>query len=312
MSTGQTVGTALAGAAALLRSATRSPHLDAELLLAHALKRPREDLIAHREGTLPGEAARAFASLVRRRAEGIPIPYLTGTKEFYGRRFSLTPAVLIPRPETEAIIPEALTLLDTTEVLHPVVADIGTGSGVLAISIAAEAPRARVVATDRSARALAVARQNARRHRVLGRLTFIESDLLSEIPPESAPFLLVANLPYVPTEELKRAGETPETHGLRFEPPEALDGGPDGLFLIRRFFTQLRRSEPIRALLRHVLLEHSPTQRRRILELAHRAIPAFRPREVSPFVTRWTRETKNGSPAVPRSSEAWYEENERR
>ncbi|TSC72893.1 MAG: release factor glutamine methyltransferase [Parcubacteria group bacterium Gr01-1014_38] len=289
MSAEGTVGAALGGAAALLRDATRSPQLDAELLLAYVLKRRREELIAHREEALLSHAAHAFASLIRRRAEGVPLPYLTGVIEFYGRPFAVTPAVLIPRTETEAVAEEALRLLDTSAVLHPVVADIGTGSGVLAVTIAAEAPRARVVATDRSPAALAVARRNARRHRILRRITFIESDLLTEIPQELAPHCIVANLPYLPADELKRAGETLDTRGLTFEPPKALDGGPDGLFVIRRFFAQLRRLEPIRALLTSLILEYSPTQRRRILELAHDALPTFRPREFSPFVTSWTR-----------------------
>ena len=293
MSAAGTVGAALGGAAALLRGATRSPQLDAELLLAHVLKRMREDLIAHREEELPPRAARAFTNLLRRRAEGVPLPYLTGTIEFYGRSFLVTPAVLVPRPETEAVVAEALRLLDTAAVRHPVVADIGTGSGVLGVTIAAEAPRARVVATDRSPAALAVTRRNARRHRVARRMTFIESDLLKEIPPELAPHLIVANLPYVPADELKRAGKTLDTQGLIFEPPEALDGGPDGLFVTRRFLAQLTRlrtrTGECTEHLRHLVLEHGPTQGRAVHELVHDALPEFTAHTVTPFVSRWTR-----------------------
>lgn len=283
-----TIGATLAGAAALLRGATSSPQRDAELLLTHVVKRTREELIAHREDILTSKTARAFTSLIRKRAEGIPLPYITGRMEFYGREFFVTPAVLIPRPETEAIVAETLRLLDTIEHLHPIVADIGTGSGVIAVSIAAETPRTTVVAADRSAAALAIARRNARRHRVSRRVTLIESDLLSEFPPELHPHMLVANLPYVPADELKRAGETLDTRGLTFEPPEALDGGPDGLFVIRRFCTQLRRTAPFRASLHHLILEHNPKQRRTTVELVHAVLPQFRPREVSPFVTSWT------------------------
>lgn len=289
MTSSGTIGATLAGAAALLRGATSSPQRDAELLLAHVLKRTREELIAHREDMLPPKAARAFTSLVRKRAEGIPLSYITGRSAFYGRDFFITPAVLIPRPETEAIVTETLRLLDMTEHMHPIIADIGTGSGVLAVSIAAEAPRTTVVAADRSAAALAIARRNARRYRVSRRVTLIESDLLSEFPPELHPHVLVANLPYVPADALKRAGETLDTRGLTFEPPEALDGGPDGLFVIRRFLTQLRRTAPFHESLHHLILEHSPAQRRRILELVHGALPDFRPHEVSPFVTSWTK-----------------------
>lgn len=290
------VGATLAGAAALLRGTTRSPQLDAELLLAHVLKRTRAELLAHREDDITLQTARAFTSLVRRRTEGIPLPYLTGRVEFYGRLFAVTPAVLIPRPETEAVIEEALRLLDSTAEFHSTVADIGTGSGILAVTIAAEAPRARVAATDRSPAALAIARRNARRHKVANRITFIESDLLTEIPADLAPQLIVANLPYVPSEELKHAAETPDTAGLAFEPQEALDGGPDGLFVIRRFFAQLKRlrtpsstRRPSANGLQHVVLEHSPAQRQRILELVHDALPTFQPRAVSSFVTSWTK-----------------------
>ena len=297
-----TIHTALAGATALLRGASSSPQRDAELLLAHVLKRTREDLIAHRDDALTSKDARAFTALIRRRAEGIPLPYIAGRIEFYGREFFVTPAVLIPRPETEAIVAEALRLLDATDPLHPIIADIGTGSGVIAVSIAAETPRTTVVAADRSAAALAVARRNAKRHRVHHRVTLIESDLLSEFPPELHPQMLIANLPYVPADELKRAGDALDTKGLTFEPPEALDGGPDGLFVIRRLFSQLQRANtrpvprsfseeghPTPDTLRHLILEHSPQQQRPIVELAHTALPNFLPHEVSPFVTSWSR-----------------------
>lgn len=291
MSSPGSIGAALAGAAALLRGATRSPQLDAELLLAHVLKRTRAELLTRREDSMPTHAARAFTSLVRRRGEGVPIPYLTGKSEFYGRTFTITPAVLIPRPESESIIEETLHVLDDSAELHPIVADIGTGSGILAVTIAAEAPRTRIVATDRSPAALKSARRNARRYKVARRITFVESDLLTEIPTDRAPHLLVANLPYVPADELKRAGETPDTAGLTFEPPGALDGGPDGLFVIRRLFAQLKRltDQTLASSIQYLILEHSPAQRRRVLELAHDALPDFRPHEVSRFVTRWTR-----------------------
>lgn len=284
-----TIGATLTGAAALLRGETSSPELDAELLLASVMKQPREFVLSHRETPLSSREQRAFASLVRRRAEGIPLPYLMGTKEWYGRTFRVTPAVLIPRAETEAIVEEARTLLDETSIPHPIVADIGTGSGVIAVSIAAEASRTRVVATDASAAALVVARQNARRHKVSRRVTFIKSDLLTEIPPELSPNLIVANLPYVTSEHLQYAADHLDTLGLTFEPQKALDGGPDGLFVIRRFFAQVTRAPRIKKTLQSLILEHSPAQRRRILELAHDALPDFKPHEVSPFVTSWSR-----------------------
>ncbi len=284
-----TIQAVLTGAAALLRGASPSRELDTELLLAHVLQKPREYLLARRAEEVPPRTERRFSSLVRRRLEGVPVPYLAGTKEFYGRAFAVTPAVMIPRPESEDIVTEALTLLDTSDALHPIAAAVGTGSGALAVTIALDAPRARVLATDKSASALSVARRNARRHRVSRRVTFFESDLLTEIPPELSPHIIVANLPYVPTDELKHAGDSPDTAGLTFEPKSALDGGPDGLFAFRRFFAQLARMHEIRQTLRNLVLEHSPGERRRILELAHAVVPKFRPSEVSPFVTSWTK-----------------------
>lgn len=289
-----TVGTALAGAAALLKGETPSPQRDAELLLAHVSKQPREYVLAHREAELSLRQQRAFTSLVRRLTEGIPLSYLTGTKEFYGRTFIVTPAVMVPRAETEAVVTESLRFLDQAAELHPIVADIGTGSGVLAVTIAVEAPRARVAATDKSPAALTVARRNARKHRVSGRMTFIESDLLTEIPPELSPHLIAANLPYVLSDELKHAGEKLETRGLTWEPKAALDGGPDGLFVIRRFFAQLKRTPEIKKTLQSLVLEHSPTQQRTITELAYDTLPKFQSRAVTPFVTSWTK-TASGS-----------------
>lgn len=294
-----TIGAAVQGAEALLRGKTSSPRLDAELLFAFLLKHPREFVIAHRDEPVHPKISRAFSSLVRRHAEGVPLPYLTGTVEFHGRPFFVSPTVMIPRPESEAVIDGALKFLDERPLMprapspvpHPVIADIGTGSGALAVSIAAEVPRVHVVVTDISETALAVARRNARRYRVAARMSFIKSDLLTEIPSELAPTLIVANLPYLTEDELKRAGDSLDTRGIAFEPQKALDGGPDGLFVIRRFFAQLKRSYsllPTPYSLTFMILEHSPAQRRRILELAHGALPAFRPREVSPFVTSWT------------------------
>lgn len=285
-----TIGAALTGAVALLRGASPSPQLDAEVLLGHVLKRPRSHLIAHRGESVLGKTLRAYTGLVRRRTEGIPLPYLTGTTEFYGRPFIVTPAVMVPRPESEAVVDETLRLMDALGTLQATVADIGTGSGALAVTIAAEAARVRVVATDKSASALVIARRNARRHKVANRMTFVESDLLTEIPPELAPSIIVANLPYVLSDDLKHAASSLDTRGLIFEPQKALDGGPDGLFVIRRFFAQLKRWK-LKDQLHYLILEHGPTQRRKILELAHDALPTFRPREVSSFVTSWTRTT---------------------
>ncbi len=277
------------GAASLMGAST-SPQLDSELLLACVLASPREALVAHDENRVSPRAQNRYRRLLAERRRGVPLPYLMGTKEFFGRPFVVTPAVLVPRPETEAVAVEALRLLHTpSSSRHPVVADIGTGSGVLAVTITRERPSVRLVAVDRSAPALAVARRNARKHRVLKRIVFLESDLLQKIPDDLTPDIIVANLPYIPSDHLRHAGAHPDTRGLLFEPFRALDGGPDGLYVLRRFFAQLKRMAHIRDHVQHLILEHSTPQRRRILEIAHDALPEFQPYIVSPFVTRWTR-----------------------
>lgn len=263
------------------------PALDSELLLATVLQTSREALIAHGTDAVSPRRAENFFSLVRDRRRGVPLPYLTGTKEFSGRTFVVTPAVLVPRPESEVVVAEAERV--GAGIRNLVIADVGAGSGVLGISIAADIPRAHVVALDRAGPALAVARRNARRHKVLRRMTFLLSDLLNEIPTELSPRIIVANLPYVPSDDLQYAGLHPDTRGLLFEPPSALDGGPDGLYVVRRFFAQLRRRPRLRHNLRHCILEHAPSQRRQVLELAHRALPDMRENRVSPYVTSWTR-----------------------
>lgn len=294
-----TIGASIDGAAAMLRSASSSPHRDAELLLSSVLKSTREALFLHRGDTLPARSARSFGTLVRRRAEGVPLPYLTRTREFYGLSFTVTPDVMIPRPETETLVEEAVRLLNDMPIPAPparrtaldqhttIVADIGTGSGAIAVSIAASVPRVRLVAADISPTALAVARRNARRHGVLQRMTLVESDLLREMPPDNWPKLLVANLPYVSSDELKNAGASPDTRGLTFEPARALDGGPDGLFVLRRLIAQLR-NWPARPHLEHLCLEHNPGHARQLQELVSKQLPEYRLREVNPRVSRWT------------------------
>ena len=287
-----TIGATLDGAALLLRRASSAPQRDAELLLSFTLKQPREYLLAHRRDLLPPPRARSFEELIRRRGEGIPLPYLTRTQEFFGQSFTVTPAVMIPRPETEALVEEALRLVSDTTAADMSIADIGTGSGAIAVSIALNHPRTHVVAADISPAALDVAQRNARRHGVLRRMTFLESDLLQELPPDRPLTVLVANLPYVSSAELANAGDAPDTRGLLFEPPRALDGGPDGLFILRRLLRQLTHS-PAQRHLTHLCLEHHPSQRRRLLERAHAALPTFSPNEVTPWVTSWTRHQKD-------------------
>jgi release factor glutamine methyltransferase len=179
--------------------------------------------------TAPAEFEARLEALVSRRAAGVPLAYLTGTREFYGRPFRVTPAVLIPRPETELVIDEALARLDESSAgsARAPVVDVGTGSGCLAITLALERPGLDVIATDISPAALAVAGENARALGVAAHITFVEHAFLPPLP--TAPHLIVTNPPYVP--ETDRASLPVEVRD--HEPGLALFAGPDGLDAIR-------------------------------------------------------------------------------
>jgi release factor glutamine methyltransferase len=212
---------------------------DAELLLLSVTGLTRADLLTHPERPLPEEQLAAYDRAIARRQQHEPIQYITGTQEFYGRPFRVNPAVLIPRPETEHLVEAALALDRTgplsvhslripalrVPALH--ILDIGTGSGILAVTLALHYPHATVTATDISSAALAVARQNAHAHGVAGRIRFLESDLLDAVPGEAF-HLIVSNPPYVADDEPL----APEVVG--FEPHTALFAGRDGLTLFRR------------------------------------------------------------------------------
>lgn len=228
---------ALARAAAALRATgCETPFLDAEVLLAHVLGCARVDLYAWPERELTADQLAFFRALVGRRISGEPVAYLTGGKEFMGLDFLVTPDVLIPRPETELMVEEALRLLRDLD--RPLVADVGTGSGAVAVSIACRHPGAVVYAVDISEAALEVARANARRHRVADRLIFLAGDLLDALGRqlEGQFDLVCANLPYVPREELPYLPRE-----VRYEPRVAVDGGPGGLELYRRLVPQAAR-----------------------------------------------------------------------
>ncbi len=201
--------------------------LTAEVLLAHVLGLSRAQMLARLERDL-GEAERArFEALVGRAAAGEPLAYLTGQREFFGLDFEVTPDVLVPRPETELLVERALAMLGAGSV-H--VVDVGTGSGIIAVTVAARRPLAHVTALDVSPAALTVARRNAERLGVAERVRFRQQDLLDPAP--EAADLICANLPYIPAADLATLDVS------RHEPRLALDGGPDGLDLIRRLVAQ--------------------------------------------------------------------------
>ncbi len=201
------------------------------MLVRAATRLTREYLHAHPEAVLSPEAAAHLASFVSRRLMREPLPYITGTAEFYSLTLRITPAVIAPRPETE-ILAEA-TLTRARRAGAELVIDVGTGSGALAIVLTRELPEARVVAVDLSQQALRLTRENAAEHGAAARLLPVQSDLLSALRAQAD--CIVANLPYIRRDEFP--GLQPEVRD--HEPRLALDGGEDGLEVIRRLAVQL-------------------------------------------------------------------------
>ena len=215
------------GAASLKASGIDDSRNQANLLLMHVLDRDRTFLLAHPEENLSTKQFDRYQALVARRAEGYPLQYLTGRQEFFQLDFEVTPDVLIPRPETELIVEVGIEILKHEAA--PFFADLGTGSGAIAISLLQELPRARAIAVDVSAAALEVAGRNAERHAVSDRLQLIESDLFSTMDLPAELNLIVSNPPYIPANDLNGLQRE-----VRHEPTGALDGGPDGLAVVRR------------------------------------------------------------------------------
>jgi release factor glutamine methyltransferase len=204
-----------------------SPRLTIELMLAEILQKTRMQLYLEFDQPVSDPVMDRLRPLVKRRAEGEPLEYLLGGTTFAGHRLAVTPDVLIPRPETEILLEEAIKLIEPEGL--PVL-DVGTGSGILALALAKKFPQLEIVATDISPAALAVARRNADG---VGKIRFIESDLM-ETPSLPEQFqMIVANLPYIPTGQIDGL-----MREVRHEPRLALDGGADGLDLIRRLIAQ--------------------------------------------------------------------------
>ena len=204
--------------------------LEARVLACYVLGQTSAWVQTHREQPLNEAQFQTLESMLARLEKGVPLPYLTGRQEFYGLDFVVNESVLIPRPETELLVERALGWLRA----HPgcrAAADVGAGSGCITVTLARHTPDLRVAAVDRSPAALDVARQNARAHGLDARIDFFQADLLGSVP---GPFdLICANLPYIPSTDVD--GLTVARH----EPRLALDGGPDGLDLIRRLLAQL-------------------------------------------------------------------------
>jgi len=229
-----TIGAALAAQTRRLRATSDSAHADATLLLAGVMQRDRAWLLAHDGDVLATQTQEAFETLCARRAAGEPVAYLLGSAWFYGHELLVNAAVLVPRPETELLVRDALAFLHQRDARDARVLDVGTGSGAIACAIAAGAPDARVDATDISSTALELAHANAARIGVLPRCVFHGGDLIAPVCDRCFD-VVVANLPYVASTDLPAPPDP-----VAFEPRAALDGGDDGLDLYRRLVPELR------------------------------------------------------------------------
>lgn len=224
----QTIAQALKFAKSQIESDSAS--LDAQVLLGEIIRQERAYLLAHPEHPLTEEQQARYVEWIRRRASGEPVAYIIGRRAFYDREIAVTRDVLIPRPETELLLEQALAFIHE----HPSASavDVGTGSGALAVTLAAHSPKAQIYATDISPTALATARYNGFLNHV--NVTFFEGDLLEPlISREIRVDVVMANLPYIGTEELATLAVS------RHEPRLALDGGADGLDVIRRLIAQI-------------------------------------------------------------------------
>jgi release factor glutamine methyltransferase len=204
-----------------------SPRATGEILLAHALGCERIDLYLNYNQPLNGDELQAFKSLIQRRVRREPVAYILGMKEFWSLDFEVTRDVLIPRPETECVVEEALKILSGVTVSQPWrILDLGTGAGAIIIALASQQPGHRYFASDRSIQAVRVAQKNAQRHELGEMIYFFNADWLTALNPNSPAFdMIVSNPPYIPSAVIK--GLQPEIHD--FEPLSALDGNGDGL-----------------------------------------------------------------------------------
>ncbi len=257
-----TIGSALKLARGTLEPISESASSDAQVLLASFLERPKAWVLAHPEFQLTKDIQNRILDALERLGAGDPLPYVLGRWAFYGRGFKVTPSVLIPRPETEVLIEMGLAFLKGLDQPGMVV-DVGTGTGCLAVTLAAESSGLGVLATDRSGAALKVARENAELHGVSDRIHWVQADLLGAI---SVRFdLVLANLPYIPSSRLMQLSVGDH------EPRAALDGGEHGLDFITRLIAQLPQRLSKRGM---ALLEIDESQGERVTALSMEILPA--------------------------------------
>lgn len=210
-----------------------SPRLDAEVLLAHILGVPRIALYTRFDEVASDEVRNRYRQLVKQRVEGCPVAYLVGFKEFYNLRFTVSPSVLIPRPETELVVLEGIRIAKPQTA--PRIVDVGTGSGAIALTLAKHLPHAKITALDVSPDALVVAKKNAEQLGLAARVRFLQGDLLQAVSSEMFD-LVVSNPPYIDSTAVDQLPATVRN----FEPRLALDGGPGGTAVIERLAQEAR------------------------------------------------------------------------
>jgi release factor glutamine methyltransferase len=284
-------------------SKTEAP-IDSEILLAHALKISREELLAHDERRVPAFAFNRFFSLIARRAKHEPIAYLTGHKEFFGLQFDVNKHTLIPRPETELLVEEVLRLITPPvhsyikrgegvvpplrvrggeEGLAAVVVDVGTGSGAIAIAIAKNSPETTIIATDISKQALKIAERNATANYAADRIRFERANLINfknGRPTTFGKVIITANLPYLPTKVWQKCA--PDVK--KFEPKTALVGGKDGL----KYYDELFHQIVARNIKAVIICEIDPSQKKSFPKLVKHHFPKAKV-EIKPDLARLPR-----------------------
>jgi len=237
------------------------PIFEIELILAHVLKKPREYIIAHPEHELTKLQIANCKLQIAKRLKGLPIAYITGHKEFYGLDFFVNKNVLIPRPETEFMVDEALRL--ATHSSQPItLIDVGTGSGCIVITLAKNLSNSKFIGIDISSQALLVARKNAKFHSVNKKIKFLRGSLLSPLKIQNSKLIILANLPYLTPSQIK------DSPTIKYEPKSALSAGSDGLKYYRQLFKRIKDLRDA-----HVLCEIDPGQTKKIKQLVKCELP---------------------------------------
>lgn len=248
------VGPALVEATKIVSTTSDSPRLDAEVLLAFVLRCSRSKLLTHPEAPIRATQLQRFRRLIQKRKRYHPIPYLTGTTEFFGLALHITPAVLVPRPFTELLVESVLR--HCPKKFNRTLVDVGTGSGAIGLALAAQLPQAKVISTDISETALAVARRNAKSLGLQSRTTWRRGSLLQPLRTTDTPYGIISNLPYLTASQMHEPS-------LKREPKLALHGGRQGMVLIKLLLRQTTSFTSLQLL----ALEFDPAQTKHLIKL---------------------------------------------